>query len=389
MKVPPVSLVYCVALSLVGCSSGQQFGNILNSWMATSSVAAEPRDPSLHAQSPDQIYSQVIHAANALDIPADVAYRTALRLAWEAAVTVKNPPHEQQTWQQARVKWRMAVRLLESVPDSSDYAPAAQKRLVVYRKNYQIMRDRLQAEQAAADNLATAQQRAAQAARMVQEPPQPLQMWQRANRRWQQAIDLLATAPANTSYAPAIRQKLVDYRRNQAAIQQRLATETQALSVLRRFAEVSTQLKTLSEQALGQGGLDSVGLSVQDYAQLVDSLATQLAQSAQRSKGQIYRAYPELAATLRDYRVALKLWQSHLAEQQHPEGLAVAYPVPQLVGVSRQESEFLTQTYGVKTYRGGTKVSLRFAVWEIWRSAGHRVGQAQQKALGIKATSEI
>lgn len=56
---------------------------------------------------------------------AKATYDAARQLAWQAAVSVQGPPHEIATWQQARVTWRKAMRLLESIPADSDLGAIA------------------------------------------------------------------------------------------------------------------------------------------------------------------------------------------------------------------------------------------------------------------------
>ncbi len=330
-----------------------------------------------------------------LPTAAQEAYAAALRLGWEASVDVQAPkpapdqantnvrPLSIHTWRHASVKWRKAVRLLESIPEQSDESVAAKKRLPTYRANYRAIRDRLAAEQAAAAQLEEAQTKAEQALRIVQVASPTLRRWQRAHQKWQQAIALLVAAPAQTSRAAEIQRHLQDYRRQQGVVQQRLATETQTLGVLRQFAAASMRLKVLSERALAAESLEQGGMTDQDYALLVGRLEQALARLAQLERGKAHPAYAELATTLQDYKIALKLWQSHTAYQES-EPYFPLVSVPQLVPISHADSVLLTQRYNLKTYLGGTKISLRFAVWEIWRQAGDRIGKAQQKALGIR-----
>jgi hypothetical protein len=316
-------------------------------------------------------------------LDAKASYEAARQLAWQAAVSVQNPPHEIATWQKARVNWRKAMRLLESIPPDSAQAAAAKQRLSVYRRNYQAIGDRLTTEQTAAANLETAQEKAWQAAFMVQNPPHSLRLWQRASQKWQEGIQMLEAAPANSAKALEIQRKLQLYRQNRAMIQQRIATETQALKVLEEFVAVGARLKTLADRALMRATLDPVGLSEPEYAKQVSTLEQSLAQLAQQVQGKAHPIYAELAATLEDYKLALKLWRRYIAEQQNDPDWSSTYEmVSQRVSLSLDDSRLLAQKYNVKPSPGSAKVSLRFTVWDIWQQGGDRIRRAQRHALG-------
>ena len=195
-------------------------------------------------------------------------------------------------------------------------------------------------------------------------------------------IQLLESAPAHTSSAVTIEQKLHLYRQNHAMIQQRVATETQALSVLNQFVAADAQLKTLTDRVLTGATLDPVGLSQPDYASRVSTLEQALARLAQQPHGNVHPAYAQLAATLQDYKTALNLWQIHIADQQaDPIWAPTADTMFQLISLSPADSQMLAQRYNLKPSPGRTSVSLRFTLWEIWRQAGDRIRKAQQQAL--------
>lgn len=314
------------------------------------------------------------------------AYTSARQLGWEAAVLVQHPPHPTPIWQQARVKWRQAIRLLESIPANSPRATAARSLLTIYRTNYATISDRLDREQTAVDQLAAAQKKAWQAATMVQDAPHSLRLWQRAHQKWHQAIAALNAAPIQTTPTGTIRQKLQTYRQNQADIQHRIATETQALGVLQQFAQTGRQLGTLADRALAGEPVESVGLDEKDYAQRVVLLEKALAQlgSTPRKNGKTptvqHPLYADLASILEDYQTARRLWQSYTATHANYLGwLKAGGMMPELVSISQAEGQLLHQKYQIKTRSNGTKVSLRFTVWDIWRQADDRIAKLEQQ----------
>ncbi|MBD0262539.1 MAG: hypothetical protein ICV78_07390 [Tolypothrix sp. Co-bin9] len=81
-------------------------------------------------------------------------------------------------------------------------------------------------------NLQSAQKIGMEAAVMVQNAPHPIVVWQQAQYKWQQAINLLETIPEGTSVSAQAKKQLANYRVNHAAISQRLMTESKAAANL-------------------------------------------------------------------------------------------------------------------------------------------------------------
>ncbi|MBW4568495.1 MAG: hypothetical protein KME31_10815 [Tolypothrix carrinoi HA7290-LM1] len=81
-------------------------------------------------------------------------------------------------------------------------------------------------------NLQSAQKLGMEAAVMVQNPPHPIEVWQQAQYKWQQAINLLESIPEGTSVSAQAHKQLLNYRVNHHAISQRLMTESKAAANL-------------------------------------------------------------------------------------------------------------------------------------------------------------
>lgn len=164
--------------------------------------------------------------------PASPPYPTATnlpaaqKLAMEAAVMTQNPPHPLENWQQVQVKWQESIKLLEAIPDSSPVATQAQEKLTVYRTNYQAITNRIVTEQKAATNLEAAKKLAWEAAVIVNKPPHSKEVWQNAQSKLQQAINLLNAIPQGTFVEAQAKEKLADYQNNYVIISSRLKTET-------------------------------------------------------------------------------------------------------------------------------------------------------------------
>ncbi len=305
----------------------------------------------------------------------------ARRLAWDAAVMVQYPPHPAEVWQRARVKWRSAIRLLESISKEASTTAQVQEKLATYRQNYAAIEARLKAEQTGQRNLETAQTLAWQAAVTVQNPPHPLKVWQRAGSKWQEAIALLEEIPkTGTTYSKS-QEKLVTYRNNLAAINQRITTETQALVTLKQFSAAMAKLNAIPGYAASSPVGDNIGLSFEEYTALIESLESSLNDLANQPQGKHHPIYSELEETIADLNLVTDLWQSYLEYKKTNAQWLYGDLFNQLMPLPFEEMNILVQKYGVKTYSGGTKISLRFSAWEIWYHSSQLIRQAQQKVL--------
>ncbi|WP_414543275.1 hypothetical protein [Nostoc sp. CCY0012] len=80
-----------------------------------------------------------------------------------------------------------------------------------------------------------------EASALVQNPPLPLEVWQQAESKWQQAIDLLVSIPEGTSVYPPAADRLVRYRLNRIAINERALNEKKAGEKLRDAQKLDTE----------------------------------------------------------------------------------------------------------------------------------------------------
>ncbi|MHC5734210.1 hypothetical protein [Nostoc sp.] len=78
----------------------------------------------------------------------------------------------------------------------------------------------------------SAQKLGMEAAFLVQKPPHPLKVWQQAETKWHQAINLLDSIPKETSVSNQAKKKLAYYRINYKFISQRVLIEKKALANL-------------------------------------------------------------------------------------------------------------------------------------------------------------
>lgn len=336
---------------------------------------------SLH-QSISDLHSGPEQPAAAHTLSPSQMFSMARKQAWEAALIVQHPPHRVDTWQEARVKWRQAIRLIEEIPEHASVSTQAKQRLAVYKTNYQAINQRLTAEQAAVDSFTQAQTLAWQAAVTVHKPPHPLKVWQRASQKWEEAISLLQSVPPQTSVTAKAQERLALYRSNQAAINQRITTEEEATSALKEFSDVATRLNNLQISVVKEQNPESLGIRYEDYQALVQSLRNTLDQLERQPLGKSHPVSKDLETTMADYEFALHIWQSYLNLKQANEWwLFNSDFYNQLVPLSQIDSETLLQKYNVKINQraGEAKVPLKFTLWEIWEQARQRVYKLQQK----------
>jgi len=352
----PVSVLSVGFILVAGCSTMQQ---------ATSAD-----------RSPPVIETRSVDPQKELDL--------ARRLAWDAAVMVQHPPHPAMVWQEARVKWRKAIQLLEAIPPDSAISGVAKDRLAVYRKNYDAIDNRLRVEEQATEQLANAKALAWQAAVTVQGAPHQLQVWQRASQKWQEAIAHLENVPPTASGFKESQQKLATYRQNHAIINQHVAIETQALMALKQFSEVAVQFNQLPTTVLSQQATDPVGITYEDYTDIVKQLETSFQDFAKLPKTDKHPVYPGLRKAISEYQYALRLWQAYRTTQPETTYWPNASTY-QIFSPDAADLQRLIQTYQVKPLVDGKHVSLNFSIWAIWQQAATAVRNAQQalqKELG-------
>jgi hypothetical protein len=313
-------------------------------------------------------------------------FQAARKLAWEAALLVQRPPHSTDTWQEARVKWRQAIRLLEGIPKTAPMAAEAQQKLRMYRNSYAQINQRFVAEQTAADHFERAQTLAWQAAVTVQKPPHAINVWQRASARWAEAISLLEEISPYTSVSAKAQEKLVAYRRDAASIQKRIEIEQVAQATLEKFAQTARHLDTLQSRAITGQSVDALGIRYETYLQLVKSLKQSLATLQQQPEGHQHAAYSDLQVAIADYEFALDIWQTYLElKQANAWWLYDDEFFNQLIPLSKIDGAKLLQRYQVKVYEGPkeAKVPLKFALWEIWEKADQQISLAQKKMAAL------
>lgn len=329
---------------------------------------------------------QPVQEATASETPVSPATKltTARQLAWDAAVLVQKPPHPVPIWQEARLKWRQAIQLLESIPPEDKVASQAGDRLSVYRKNYAAIDNRLTTEQQAVNHIQQAQTLAWQAAVTVQKPPHSIRVWQRARHKWQEAIALLEAIQPTTTVAAEAQTRLARYRQNRNVIVQRIEAATAATAMLRQFLQTASQLDKFAQNALAGDTAEVTGIGYEDYSNLVRELRSAVNSLTQLPYVDQQPSYPELTAALEDYEFALDLWQDYFSYKQQNAQWLYDDPFNQLVPITAFDSTTLMQRYNIRPFAGNNRVSLKFTLWGIWEQAMQRVRNAQQRVQALE-----
>jgi hypothetical protein len=339
------------------------------------------------AQSFSNFSSNHTERASAQTVSSRENLRRAKQLAWEAAVLVQNPPHSVERWQEARLKWRQAVRLLESIPSQAADFPQAQKKLADYRKKSEVINQRLTDETLAADNFEQAQKVAWQAAILVQDPPHRLEIWQRSLERWERATRLMGAIPPLTTVAAAAQTKRDTYRQNYQAIVQRIQSEQVILATLNQFTDRVNRLNAMQTKALTGQTEDPIGITYEDYQQVVRSLQALETQVKALPAAKTNPAVAEMQTAIADYKFALTLWQTYERHKAaNADWLQNSDFFNRLVPLSLIDSDRLLARYDVKVFPGSreTKVPLKSTVWAIWEKAAEHARATQQKVASLQ-----
>ncbi|EAW34014.1 hypothetical protein [Lyngbya sp. PCC 8106] len=167
-------------------------------------------------------------SAMAENQPLELRLKSAQALAMKASEAVENPPLPLTAWREAQGKWEDAITVLQEMPTRQVQSEPVQKQLAIYQEDYRWASQKLIQEQTAIANFNSAKKSALEASVLVKNPPDSLEVWQQAEKKWQTAINLLETIPNDTFIAPQVQEKLTLYRLNSQEIEKRILMQKQA-----------------------------------------------------------------------------------------------------------------------------------------------------------------
>lgn len=96
-------------------------------------------------------------------------------------------------------------------------------------------------ESTAVTNFNSALKLGLEASALVENPPYPVIVWQEAETKWLQAIELLESVPEGSSVYTQASQRLFRYRRNRRAISEKVMMESQATADLQTAQKLATE----------------------------------------------------------------------------------------------------------------------------------------------------
>lgn len=111
-----------------------------------------------------------------------------------------------------------AIQLLEGMPKNSSDTQKINQQLEIYKKDYQSINQILNKEQKAKNSLEDAKKLAMEASVMLQNPPNSMIVWQQAEEKWKQSINLLESIPKDSFVYPESQDRLKIYRTNHQAV---------------------------------------------------------------------------------------------------------------------------------------------------------------------------
>lgn len=161
----------------------------------------------------------------------------ALEKAAKAANKGQNLPHSLQEWQEIQTLWQSAIATLANIPANSVLYPLAQKKLVEYQTNLQLVNRNLILEQQGNKKLLQAKN-IIMLAKTRGDTARSLQAWQKVKATWQTAIAILGSIDKTTTAYREAQQLLGDSRTRLATISDRATKEQIAAQA---FAEATSK----------------------------------------------------------------------------------------------------------------------------------------------------
>lgn len=234
--------------------------------------------------------------------------------ATQASETSQDPPHPVPVWVEAHLLWQKAVNHLQRVPEDSQVADFANKKLEEYEANYAAIGKRLAIEEDAEANLNEAIEAGDLAAAQT-ESATTLNDWLVARREWNRAMQAISQIPKGTLAYEEARSLLSDYRRQSVQTRTRVTFEQAGERAYQEALAAAAQAKA-AEQA-------------NQWTQAVSFWSDAYAQMRQVPRNTL--RYTDAQGLLSGYQNSLKQAQSRLKQaialQSIDEDLAALCPM--------------------------------------------------------------
>jgi tetratricopeptide (TPR) repeat protein len=139
--------------------------------------------------------------------------------------------------EKAKQEIESALLNLDNIPTLPVVAPAPQavtENLDQYSAKLDEIEQRLQQKAAGEQGIEAAKKLAWEAAKLVQNPPHPAEVWQQAQQKWQQAMTQLINIPEDSPEFATAQAKLLEYQNNYDVVNQYYEKAKQAVKLNNR-----------------------------------------------------------------------------------------------------------------------------------------------------------
>ncbi|EAW34211.1 hypothetical protein L8106_08891 [Lyngbya sp. PCC 8106] len=148
-----------------------------------------------------------------------------------------NQISQQEQLEKAKQEIESALLTLDNIPTLPVVAPAPQaviENLDQYSAKLDEIEQRLQKKALGEQSIEAAKKLAWEAAKLVQNSPHPVEVWQQAQQKWQQAMTQLINIPEDSPEFAAAQAKLLDYQKNYEVVNQYYEKAKQAVKLNNR-----------------------------------------------------------------------------------------------------------------------------------------------------------
>lgn len=167
----------------------------------------------------------------------------AMNLATEAEQIFKNANNQLNQLIEAQTKLQKAIEILQVIPPSTLVTDQA----MLILKSYQDQTNQISQTSKVLQDFQNSEKLALEASEMVKNPPHPVETWQLAKTKWQEAIKLLSNVAQQNIATGEIKEKLKTYQNNYQIINNRLAQENRALSNYNQALSLAQKISKMVE----------------------------------------------------------------------------------------------------------------------------------------------
>ncbi|MGJ3248794.1 MAG: hypothetical protein ACFE0I_22315 [Elainellaceae cyanobacterium] len=144
--------------------------------------------------------------------------------------------------------WQTALDQLDQIPEQTLAGRTAQQKFAAYQRNFQDVVGGAANHEQMNSMIAAAREFAWKAASAGQNPPHPVEQWQRVETLWSDAIARLESIPPESAAYPDAQQRLAEYRDNIEQIRIRRENEASSVATLQHAQQKIEQLQSNADR---------------------------------------------------------------------------------------------------------------------------------------------